>query len=254
MQDEEPTHFKGKDAVGHVAEAQAMGVIASTEIHGTELPGYLSAATDAARDTAIALLLLSTILIQMQCNIAGFVTPFLILSAGWILWKGGRGAWLGWSRLERLHRVLEEERWEIEHHRDQEREELSALYAAKGFEGKLLEDVIDVLMADGDRLLRVMVEEELGLTLEALEHPLQQGLGAAMGALIAAGLCLAGYFAFGPMGFGIAAFTTVALSAAIASRHIGNRLLPAVVWNIGIASLSFGAVYFFMQLAGASPL
>lgn len=252
MQEENPTHFKGKDAVGHVAEAQAMGVIASTEIHGTELPGYLSAATDAARDTAIALLLLLTIFIQMRCNIASFVTPFLVLSSGWVLWKGGRGAWLGWSRLERLHRVLEQEKWEIEHHRDQEREELKALYAAKGFEGKLLEDVLDVLMADGDRLLRVMVEEELGLTLEALEHPLQQGLGAAIGALIAAVLCLTGYLSFGDIGFLVAAFITVALSAGITSRHIGNKLLPALVWNLGVASLAFGAVYFFMQLAGVS--
>ncbi len=90
----------------------------------------------------------------------------------------GRSAWLGWSRLERLHRILAQEKWEIEHNREQEREELGVLYAAKGFEGKLLEDVLDVLMADGDRLLKVMVEEELGLTLESQVHPLKQGLGA----------------------------------------------------------------------------
>ncbi len=33
-------------------------------------------------------------------------------------------------------------------------------------------------MADDNRLLRVMLEEELGLTLEAYEHPLKQAFGA----------------------------------------------------------------------------
>ena len=50
-----PSHFKGKDAIEHVAEAQAQGIIASAEIHGTELPGYISAGTDAARETAFIL-------------------------------------------------------------------------------------------------------------------------------------------------------------------------------------------------------
>ena len=32
-------------------------------------------------------------------------------------------------------------------------------------------------MADGDRLLRVMLEEELGFSLEVYDHPLKQALG-----------------------------------------------------------------------------
>ena len=100
---------------------------------------------------------------------------------------------LGWSRLERLHRVIEEERWEIEHHRPQEREELRALYAAKGLRENSSMRSIEVLMADDNRLFQVMLEEELGLTLEAYEHPLKQAFGAFFGAHCSA-LCL-----FGPM-------------------------------------------------------
>ena len=92
---------------------------------------------------------------------------------------------LGWARLERLHRIVEEERYEIENHRQQEREELKELYRAKGFQGKLLDEVVDVLMADGERLLKVMVEEELGLSLQSQEHPLKQGAGSALGAFVA---------------------------------------------------------------------
>ena len=55
-------HFKGKTAVKHVAEAQARGIIAAAEIHGTEIPGSISSATDAARHTVILLLLSQTLL------------------------------------------------------------------------------------------------------------------------------------------------------------------------------------------------
>ena len=51
------SHFKDKDAIGHVVEAQAQGIISSTEIHGAEPSGITSAAADALRDCAITLIL-----------------------------------------------------------------------------------------------------------------------------------------------------------------------------------------------------
>lgn len=233
-----PSHFKGKDAVGHVAEAQAQGIISAAEIHGTEIPGHLSAAADAARETALLLVLLS------------FLTHnglILALFAGaWLIWKTGRSGWLAWSRIERLHRVVAQERWEIEHHRQQEREELGALYAAKGFEGKLLEDVLDVLMADGDRLLRVMVEEELGLSLETYEHPLKQALGAATGCFFAALICLISFW-FLPFGLYLGAILAIGGAAALAAYFERNQLIPAIVWNLGLATLSAGFLYFMLE-------
>jgi len=181
-----PSHFKGKDAIHHIAEVQADGVVTSSEIHGAETPGFLFSFTDAARDTAIAITLLSLLF-------HSFI-PLIAFSGGWLFWKVGRSCWLSWARLERLHRVMDQERYEIEVHREQEKEELKALYAAKGFQGKLLDDVIDVLMADGDRLLRVMLEEELGFRLEENEHPLMQGLGAGLGALAASIVLISVYF------------------------------------------------------------
>ena len=41
------SHFQGKQAMEHVAETQASGILTSTEIHGTEAPGYATAALDA---------------------------------------------------------------------------------------------------------------------------------------------------------------------------------------------------------------
>lgn len=179
-------HFKDKEAIEHVAEAQARGILESAEIHGTEIPGHLHAGADALRETGVLLLALWLLLTHLGYSSLDTCPILLLFSIGWMLWRTGRSAWLGWSRLERMHRIVAQERWEIQHHRPQEREELKELYRSKGLQGKLLDDVINVLMSDEERLLQIMVEEELGLSLETQEHPLKQGLGAALGVFAAA--------------------------------------------------------------------
>ncbi len=241
------SHFDNKEPLRHVTEKQAEGILTSAEVHGTEMPGRLSAGADAARETAVVILLLWTLLYKLNLPASHAFFLLAIFGIGWLLWKTGRSAWLGWSRLERLHRLLAEEKWEIEHNRNQEKVELKVLYAAKGFEGKLLDDVVDVLMADNERALHVMLKEELGLTLEAYEHPLMQGMGALIGGLIAFLICLCGLFAEPDFGLILAAFFAVGAAAYTAAKYEKNRVIDAVVWNIGIAALAFGSVYFLMN-------
>lgn len=242
-----PVHFGGKDAVGHVAEAQARGLAAKTESHAHETPGHLSAFADSLRETALLLALFWGILSQLTLKSPYIELATALLCSSWLIWKIGRSAWLGWSRLERLHRVVKEEKWEIDHHRKQEREELKALYAVKGFEGQLLEDVLDVLMADGDRLLRVMVEEELGLTLEQTEHPLKQAWGAALGSISALMLGFIGIFFFGYVGIIFATFLCASLAAAMAAYYEQNKLIPAIIWNLGLVALPLATAHFIGQ-------
>lgn len=242
-----PDHFKGKEALDHVVEVQAAGIVSTAEIHGTEMPGHMSAACDAARETAILMPIIWLLLVFLKNSPSEQMTLLFIFTCGWFLWKAGRSAWLGWFRLERLHRVLDQERYEIEHHYQQEREELRVLYAAKGFEGKLLEDVLDVLMADNEKLLKVMVEEELGLSLETTEHPLKQGLGAFLGVLAAALLCLACFFAWPTYGIFFGSAISIAIASAISAYLAHNEPVPAIVWNLGLATLAIGTVYFFLE-------
>lgn len=243
----ENTHFTGKDPLEHVAEKLAEGKLTSIEVHGTELPGHLSAGTDAARETAVVLLLISSILLSLHFSLEQLILIILIFSTGWTLWKFGRSAWLGWSRLERLHRVVKQEKWEIDHNRDQERMELRELYIAKGFEGKLLDNVVDVLMADGDRLLRVMVEEELGLKLESHEHPLKQACGAGIGALLASLFIVLCHLTAPSYGLIIGAFIVIAIASSISAYFEQNRIIPAILWNIGLAVLAYAWVHFLYQ-------
>lgn len=245
-------HFKGKDAIDHVIEAQAQGIISAAEVHGVEPPGHLSAACDAARETAALLSLIWICVFHLNLTAHTSLAILAIIAAGWLLWKAGRSAWLGWFRLERLHRILEQERYEIEHHRTQERDELRVLYAAKGFEGKLLEEVLDVLMADNDRLLKVMVEEELGLSLGSSEHPLVQGLGAGIGVFLSSTLCLLPLILWPSLGIIFGAVLVIAISSALNAHLTDNKIIPAIIWNLGIASLALATVHFLLEIVPLS--
>jgi len=233
-------HFEGKSVSEHLKETFAKGAFASAETHGMERCGHLIAGADVARDTAV-LLFLVWILFPHQ------IWLFFIFSAALLVWKMGRSALLGWSRLERLHRTIEEERWEIEHHRDQEKEELIALYNAKGFSGKLLEEVVTTLMADDNRILRVMLEEEMGLTVEAYEHPLKQSLGAAIGVFTSSSLFVLSYVIDPVRGPFFAISLSIILAVLILTKVEKNRLLEAIIWNLSITAFT-GGVAFFLKM------
>lgn len=243
-----PPHFKGKEAIEHVIEARLKGFAASNEIHGTELAGHYSAAADAAKETSFLLLVLWTLFSELRFPPAQIHWISLCLIVGWLFWKVGRSAILGYSRLERLHRLIEEERWEIEHHRPQEKEELRAIYAAKGFSGKLLDESVEILMADDNRLLQIMLEEELGLSLESYEHPLKQALGAFFGVIAASAAMSCGFFLLPWWGAPLTAVFVISLSAGMVAHLERNHRLPAIIWNIANAALASGVAYFAAQL------
>lgn len=79
---------------------------------------------------------------------------------------------------------LERERLEIRDNFDHECDEVRVLYAAKGFQEPLLTQIVDTLTADDDRLLKLMMEEELGLSMHHINHPLLVGLWNFSSALI----------------------------------------------------------------------
>lgn len=224
----------------HLKAARIKGALASSEHHGRELSGAFSAGIDSVKETALLLCILS-LLIRPSWVV------WISLVTGWLIWKLGRSAMLGWARLERLHRLIEEERYEIEHHRDSEKEELKEIYQAKGFRGKMLDEVVDVLMADDNRLLMVMLDEELGLPLESYEHPLYQACGAGLGVVIAAGLIWISSL-WQPLGLPIATGLIFCGASLWAARREKNDRTKALIWNLAVGALSIAATYFVHDL------
>ncbi len=79
------------------------------------------------------------------------------------------------SELDNFRRHEKIEYWEVEHLPELERKEIREIFAAKGFEGELLEKVVDVICSDRDRWVDTMMKEELGMMKEE-RSPFKIGL------------------------------------------------------------------------------
>lgn len=154
---------------------------------------------------------------------------------------------------------LERERREIQEHFDEEREEVRSLYAAKGFTEPLLGHIVDTLCADDDRLLKVMMEEELGLSMHHVNHPLLVGLWNVAAALVVT-LALAVPTLWLPDIVGhwwIVAFGTVLLAALswCTARATGRRVAELFASSAMMVIVAGGTIHFLSRwLAGlAAP-
>lgn len=209
--------------------------VSTSEFYKSEMPEHRSAAIEATRSTVTISFILVIILKELSLPIFPIFLSFMI---PFFFWKICQTAQSSWTKLNKLHKIIKEEKFEIEHHRPKERKELEILYRAKGFSGKLLEDVLDVLMSDDNRLLQVMMEEEMGLTLSTYEHPLKQGIFAGIGVIVPTLFLYLSlvhgesYYEF----FFIGGFINI-LTSALSFKRSKENLSFIIVWNLAILSL-----------------
>ncbi len=72
-------------------------------------------------------------------------------------------------------KMKRQEYWEVDHLPEKERQEIRDIYREKGFEGELLEQIVEVISADRDRWVDVMMKEELEM-IEDTKPPVMSGL------------------------------------------------------------------------------
>lgn len=237
-------HFKGKSTLEHLKDARLHTAQKLKEPHGVETQNFLDAFIHALSESGFLFGILFVVSLAFSLNRPLFLFGIFF---GYVLFRFLQSALDGFARIERLHRVIEEERNEIEHNEAQEREELKAIYQEKGLEGKLLNDVIDILMADSNRLLSIMLTEELGLKLEAYEHPLKQACGALLGASIAL-IPISFAILFPSLTLGLTASLFCVMLAAFFKAKV-ERLskLKTCVWHGANCLLVIGLLYFGLK-------
>lgn len=156
-----------------------------------------------------------------------------------------------YSQVQYYSAELNRERAEIRNNFEHEREELRALYAAKGFREPLLSQIVDTLSADEDRLLKVMMEEELGLSMYHVNHPVVVGLWN-FGAALAAGLVLALPAAlvgteFAHVWIPAAGTASMAILAVISARATRRSTMEFFAVGMVMAIVTGGAAYFLAE-------
>lgn len=243
----ERSHFGAKTILEHLKSARAKGKEATESHHCLETPGHLIGAADAARDVALLTMILSILFNTLNLDLEKTLLFLSLVMFAMLLWRTGRGGLLGWNRLERLNKLIADEKHEIEHNREEEKLELTEMYQAKGFSGPLLEKVIDVLMADDNKLLSVMLEEELGVSLESYEHPLKQAAGTAAGVFIASCFLILSLLIDRQIGPLFAGYLVIFCASILMAKIEKIRLVNTVVWNLSLTFLATMGTYFIAK-------
>jgi VIT1/CCC1 family predicted Fe2+/Mn2+ transporter len=238
------------DAADHVVEArQRARQVLSGESHLGAVDDWRRA-LGSARDALILVWL-------TWVSLHGFGDPpftgFMLVafSIGLALLMGISTGRATHTQVQYYAAELDRERAEIRDDFEHEQEEVRTLYAAKGFREPLLTQVVDTLCADDDRLLKVMMEEELGLALHHVNHPIVVGAWNFAASAIA-GLVLALPVSLGSRDFAhwwmpTAGGTALAMLSTISWRATGRSVIEFFAVGVFMGVVTGGVVYFLSQ-------
>jgi vacuolar iron transporter family protein len=138
---------------------------------------------------------------------------------------------------------------------DVEREEIREVYRARGFQGEALEMVVDTITSDPKVWLRVMMQEELGLS-QGFGQPLGAALTVAVAFLVGGFVPVVPFlFVGGAGGLGLSfVLTAVALLAggAIRAQFTGENVARAGSELIVMAAVGVGIAFGIGRLLHAA--
>ena len=117
-------HFEGKSAFEHIQEARIKTKAKLKENHAVETKSFIDALIRLIGETSIFVGIVE--IFKLHIPMTSFLQLALIFS--FLFFRVILCALDGWSRLERLHRVIKEERYEIEHHEEQGLEMAAVLH------------------------------------------------------------------------------------------------------------------------------
>jgi predicted membrane protein (TIGR00267 family) len=147
---------------------------------------------------------------------------------------------------------------EIETQPDDEREEVRAIYAAKGFKGQLLEDVVSTITANRETWVSTMMNEELHLQPVAQQSLVQSAVIVTVATLIGHFIPIVPFMVAARtpaiiVAIGLSAVTLFAVGVYSAKTLVGDWRksgLQMVAIGLGAAALGFLIGRFFHTVGG----
>ncbi len=144
---------------------------------------------------------------------------------------------------ELLDRARRIEEMHVDQVPDGEREEVRQIFAAKGFEGRILDDIVNVITTDRRRWVDTMLTEELGMRLEFPSA--LRAAASTLAAFVLIGLIPLLPFLIGISDDGRTVFAISAAATAVAFLGVGiarGMVLNQSVVRTGIETLVIGGV------------
>ncbi len=195
-------------------------------------------------------------------GVAGaFTAPTVVVMAGLAEMLGGAVS-MGLAafasaraQYEFYQSEVQRERDEIERWPEREREEIRGIYRAKGFGGRLLDDIVMHITGERERWANVMMREELGFGADIAEPPLRSGLTVGLSYLLGAAIPVLPYvFVRPPIGIAISAgaticalFTVGAAKTLITARSWWRSGLESIAIGIAAGAVTYGAGTLFSR-------
>ena len=168
----------------------------------------------------------------------------------------GVGAYVSAKAYRSYYRAeLRKEIEEMREKPDVEREEIRQIYRERGFEGELLERVVDTITSNPRTWLKVMMSEELGLS-PAFGRPLGAA-GVVFVAFLVGGIVpvVPVLFLEGPAAlftaFGLTAGALL-IAGGVRSRFTGERPIVAGLELVAMAAIGFGVASLIGRLVGVA--
>jgi VIT1/CCC1 family predicted Fe2+/Mn2+ transporter len=160
------------------------------------------------------------------------------------------------AQLEFYQSEVERENEEIQHWPEHEREEIRTIYRDKGFQGALLDQIVDHITADRARWANVMMREELGFAPESFDPPVRSGVVVALSYLLGALVPVVPYFFAQPrrgvLASAIVALITLFILGIVKGAITRRPLLRSGLETALIAALAASAAFVIGRLVGSS--
>lgn len=142
------------------------------------------------------------------------------------------------TEIDQLEHTRAMERRHIEMDPDGEREEVRQIFAAKGFEGEMLERAVEAITADRERWIATMITEEFGLS-ENIRDPKRAAL-MTFAAFVACGAVPLVPFLLLPTQHAIIAALIMTLIVFFAIGSMKSRWSLAKWWTSGLETATIG--------------